>query len=232
MQLTRAGERSSELPAVRHEGVRYDLSPLTDDIDGRFLAGDVVCCVCEAVSTGSLTEIADAAGLRVGAPVARPSAVLRIGQNHEVHAAESGSEPPTAPIIFLKHPNTVVGPYDDVLIRPGATTVGCEVAPAVVSGRTVGPRSRVNGEPRQDSSTADMIFGVHELIRHPSHYLVLEAGDIITTGTPQGGALSGRSPYLTAGEAVELEIDEPGPKRRTAPDLASGGATSCSASRR
>lgn len=76
-------------------------------------------------------------------------------------------------------------------------------------------RSRVNGEPRQDSSTADMIFGAHELVRHLSHYLVLEPGDIINTGTPEGVALSGRFPYLAAGDVVDLEIDGLGAQRQT-----------------
>jgi 2-keto-4-pentenoate hydratase/2-oxohepta-3-ene-1,7-dioic acid hydratase in catechol pathway len=68
-------------------------------------------------------------------------------------------------------------------------------------------RSWINGEPRQDSSTADMIFGVAHLVWHLSQYTVLEPGDLINTGTPEGVALSGRFPYLVAGDRVELEID-------------------------
>jgi 2-keto-4-pentenoate hydratase/2-oxohepta-3-ene-1,7-dioic acid hydratase in catechol pathway len=67
-------------------------------------------------------------------------------------------------------------------------------------------RSWINGEPRQDSSTADMIFGVAHLVWHLSQYTVLEPGDLINTGTPEGVALSGRFPYLVAGDRVELEI--------------------------
>lgn len=114
----------------------YDLGPLTADIDGRFLADGGISRVREALRAGSLAEFPEGEQLRVGAPVARPSAVVCIGQNYAAHAAESGSEPPTAPIIFFKHPNTVVGPYDDVLIPPGAKTVDWEVELAVVIGRT------------------------------------------------------------------------------------------------
>ena len=46
--------------------------------------------------------------------------------------------------------------------------------------------STVNGEPRQDSSTADMIFSVAEIVHHLSQYMVLEPGDLINTGTPDG----------------------------------------------
>jgi 2-keto-4-pentenoate hydratase/2-oxohepta-3-ene-1,7-dioic acid hydratase in catechol pathway len=74
-------------------------------------------------------------------------------------------------------------------------------------------RSWVNGEPRQDSSTADLIFGVDHLIWHLSQFLVLEPGDLLLTGTPEGVALSGRFPYLTAGDVVEIEIDGLGRQR-------------------
>lgn len=67
-------------------------------------------------------------------------------------------------------------------------------------------RSWVNGEPRQDSNTSDMIFSVAHLVHHLSQYLVLEPGDVINTGTPQGVAMSGRFPYLAAGDVMELEI--------------------------
>ena len=74
-------------------------------------------------------------------------------------------------------------------------------------------RSWVNGEPRQDSSTADLIFGVEEIIYQLSQYLVLEPGDLVLTGTPEGVALSGRFPYLEAGDVVEVEIGGLGRQR-------------------
>ncbi len=71
-------------------------------------------------------------------------------------------------------------------------------------------RSWVNDQPRQDSNTADMIFGVADIICALSQYMVLEAGDVICTGTPQGVALSGRFHYLGAGDVMRLEIDRLG----------------------
>lgn len=68
-------------------------------------------------------------------------------------------------------------------------------------------RSWVNGEARQDSSTKDMIFGVSTLIHRLSQVTVLEPGDVLNTGTPEGVALSGRYPYLAAGDLIELRID-------------------------
>jgi len=68
-------------------------------------------------------------------------------------------------------------------------------------------RSWVNGEPRQDSNTSDLIFDVRTVLHHLSQYVTLEPGDLILTGTPQGVALSGRFPYLSPGDVVEVEID-------------------------
>lgn len=76
-------------------------------------------------------------------------------------------------------------------------------------------RSWVNGAPRQDSSTRDMIFDVGFLIWHLSQFTVLEPGDLINTGTPQGVALSGRFPYLAPGDVVEVEVAGLGRQRST-----------------
>ena len=75
-------------------------------------------------------------------------------------------------------------------------------------------RSWVNGEPRQDSSTADQIFDVATTVHHLSQYTELEPGDLVLTGTPEGVAMSGRFPYLAEGDVVELEIDGLGRQRQ------------------
>lgn len=67
-------------------------------------------------------------------------------------------------------------------------------------------RSWVNGEPRQDSTTEDMIFTVATLVWKLSQVTVLEPGDVINTGTPQGVALSGKFEYLRHGDSVRLAI--------------------------
>ena len=89
------------------------------------------------------------------------------------------------------------------------------VTPDEVDHRELRLRTWVNGEPRQDSTTADMIFDVDYLVWHLSQFLTLEPGDLILTGTPQGVALSGRFPYLGVGDVVEVEIDGLGRQRHT-----------------
>ena len=75
-------------------------------------------------------------------------------------------------------------------------------------------RSWVNGEARQDSNSSDQIFDVAAVVHHLSQFATLEPGDLILTGTPEGVALSGRFPYLSVGDVVELEIDGLGRQRQ------------------
>lgn len=280
MRFMRLGPVGEEIPVASVDGLYYDLRPLTQDINGDFLSeGAAVAAgrVNNALGQGELPLLEDADRLRVGSPIARPTAVVCIGQNYAAHAAESGSPPPEVPIIFFKHPNTVVGPYDDVRIPPGAETVDWEVELGIVIGKRarylsspesaaehiagyvisndvserdyqlkqsggqwskgkcaetfnpVGPElvtaeeveandlrlfSRINGEGRQDSNTSDMIFSVLEIVHHLSHYMVLEPGDLINTGTPQGVAISGKYSYLKPGDVMEIGIEGLGQPQR------------------
>ena len=276
MELRRLGPLGAEKPALVGDGVTYRLESLTDDITGACRAEGGIETAAAALAAGDLPVWEGAESERIGAPIARPEAVICIGQNYAEHAAESGAEPPSTPIVFFKHPNTVVGPNDEVPIPPRATKVDWEVELGVVIGRRasylkdeqealdviagyvtshdvserdfqiaesggqwskgkcaenfnpVGPSlvpaaeiepqalrlwSSVNGEARQDSTTSDMIFTVAQLVHHLSQYMVLSPGDLINTGTPQGVALSGRFPYLTDGDVVEMGIEGLGEQR-------------------
>lgn len=281
MRLARFGSYGAEVPAVLEDGVWRDARPalsarpeLHDDFGPAFFAGGGLHHLATLAAT---LEPLDTDGLRRGSPIGRPGAVICVGMNYAAHAAESGSRPPEQPVMFLKLPNTVVGPDDDVAIPRGSTKTDWEVELGIVVGRTAsylaspadaldhvagfvvvndvserdfqlavsggqwskgkccagfsptGPwlvtpdevdhqnlrlRSWVNGEPRQDSSTADMIFDVATIVHHLSQYLVLDPGDLVLTGTPEGVALSGRFPYLAAGDVSEVEIDGLGRARQ------------------
>jgi 2-keto-4-pentenoate hydratase/2-oxohepta-3-ene-1,7-dioic acid hydratase in catechol pathway len=69
-------------------------------------------------------------------------------------------------------------------------------------------RMRVNGEGRQDASTASMVFSVAQLISVLSAGMTIEPGDLLATGTPEGVGM-GRTPpvWLKPGDVVEAEID-------------------------
>ncbi len=73
----------------------------------------------------------------------------------------------------------------------------------------------VNGTQQQRSSTAEMVFGVGELLAYVSGLMTLEPGDLLITGTP-GGVANGRpepKPFLRPGDVVELEVEGLGRQR-------------------
>ncbi len=104
------------------------------EIDGAFLASGGVGRVRDALERGEL-PLVEAEGLRIGAPIARPGKVVCIGLNFSDHAAESGAAVPAEPVVFMKASNTVVGPYDEVLVPRGSVKTDWEVELAVVIGR-------------------------------------------------------------------------------------------------
>jgi len=65
----------------------------------------------------------------------------------------------------------------------------------------------VNGETRQDDTTANMLFSIPDLIGYISTFTTLKPGDVIATGTPTGaGARSDPPRFLTPGDFVEVEV--------------------------
>ena len=78
-------------------------------------------------------------------------------------------------------------------------------------------RSYVNGELRQDGSSADLIFDCAEIVSYVSKYVRLEPGDLIFTGTPSGTALEFKDDlhWLKPGDTVEIEIEGIGTLRNT-----------------
>ncbi|AYN43342.1 FAA hydrolase family protein [Streptomyces dangxiongensis] len=135
MKLLRVGAPGEERPAVRtDDGRLLDLSSVTRDIDGDFLASGGVDRARAAVVAGGLPEL-DTDGLRIGAPLARPGKIICVGLNYRDHAAETGAAIPPRPVVFMKDPGTVVGPCDEVLIPRGSVKTDWEVELAVVIGR-------------------------------------------------------------------------------------------------
>ncbi|MBL1105271.1 fumarylacetoacetate hydrolase family protein [Streptomyces sp. 5-8] len=284
MKLLRVGTAGAERPALLDaDGTLRDLSGLVDDIDGALLADGAALGRVRAAAEAGELPVLDAAGLRVGPPLGRIGKVVCIGLNYHDHARETGVEPPTEPVVFLKAPDTVVGPHDTVLVPRGSVKTDWEVELAVVIGRTarylesaeeglahvagyavahdvserefqierggtwdkgkncetfnpLGPwlvtadevadpqalalRLWVNGELKQDGTTAEQIFPVGEVVRYLSRFMTLHPGDVINTGTPAGVAMGQPEPkpYLRAGDVVELEIEGLGRQRQQLKD--------------
>ncbi len=141
MRLMRIGDQGAERPVVavgEHDYV--DVSDVVADFDSAFFADPAAMTslslvVSERVARGSVRTFGNE---RIGAPIARPHQILCIGLNYADHAAESGAEVPSEPIIFNKAPNTMVGPHDDVCIPRGSVKTDWEVELGVV----VGTRAR------------------------------------------------------------------------------------------
>ncbi|MFF8400845.1 fumarylacetoacetate hydrolase family protein [Streptomyces sp. NPDC015684] len=284
MKLLRVGTAGAERPALLDaEGTLRDLSGLVDDVDGALLADDVALGRVRAAAEAGALPVLDAAGLRIGPPVARIGKIVCIGLNYHDHARETGAEPPSEPVVFFKAPDTVVGPNDTVLVPRGSVKTDWEVELAVVIGRTarylasakeglahvagytvahdvserefqierggtwdkgkncetfnpLGPwlvtadevpdpqrlplRLWVNGELKQDGTTAEQIFPVGEVVRYVSRFMTLYPGDVINTGTPAGVAMGQPEPkpYLRSGDVVELEIEGLGRQRQELKD--------------
>ncbi|MBA2740577.1 MAG: fumarylacetoacetate hydrolase family protein [Actinobacteria bacterium] len=204
-----------------------------------------------------------------GLPIERPSKIVCVGLNYSDHAEEQGAELPTAPLLFAKWPNALIGPGEPIVIPPvvgkcdyeaelgvvigsrvrgvskenafaavlgyicandvsardlqfadGQWTRGkspdtfCPVGPALVPAAEVSDphnlriRAIVSGEVLQDSTTANLIFGVDEIISHAAQTMTLEPGDLILTGTPAGvGVFRDPQRLLEPGDEVTVEIE-------------------------
>ncbi|HEY4270022.1 MAG TPA: fumarylacetoacetate hydrolase family protein [Galbitalea sp.] len=272
MAFARLGEFGNEIPVLQQDGESYDLRSLTADIDGAFLASDGIRRARAAVSGGSLPKLDGASSLRVGAPIANPTKIVCIGLNYRDHAEETHAALPAEPVVFMKDPSTIVGPFDTVFVPRKSVKTDWEVELGIVIGQearyldspadadsviagyvlahdvserefqierggqwdkgkscetfnplgpilvpadeiadpqALGMRLWVNGELKQDGTTANMIFGIRHVVWYLSQFMVLRPGDLINTGTPAGVALGQPEPkpYLRGGDVVELEID-------------------------
>jgi 2,4-didehydro-3-deoxy-L-rhamnonate hydrolase len=279
MKLLRFGAPGQERPGVQlAEGVRIDASALLADYDEAFFANGGPGALRQWVDREGRRARRVAPDTRIGPVIARPSKIVCVGLDVRDHAAESGMDLPTEPVIFFKSSSSLARPNDDLVIPRGATKVDWEVELAVGIGKRAGYVDReqarshiagfvlhndyserafqlarggqwvkgksadtfaplgpwlstpdeiddpqrlgmwltVNGESRQKSTTANVLFDVFTLVSYISQFMTLLPGDVISTGTPAGVAL-GMKPeprYLATGDVVELGIDGLGSERQ------------------
>lgn len=277
MRFARRGAPGSERVIVEIDGESYIVPPELGDLNGRFHEDGALEHLA-GMDASTLSPYDPTGDERWAAPIAQPGKVVCVGLNYRDHAAETGADIPAEPVVFMKDPSTVVGPFDDILIPRGSVKTDWEVELGVVIGRTAryldsvesaadciagyvlshdvserefqlerggqwdkgkscetfnpcGPWfvpasevrdpqalrlwASVNGEMRQDGTTADMVFSVHEIVRYLSQFMVLRPGDLVNTGTPAGVGLGMPTPvYLRGGDVVELGIDGLGTARQ------------------
>jgi 2-keto-4-pentenoate hydratase/2-oxohepta-3-ene-1,7-dioic acid hydratase in catechol pathway len=267
MKLMRVGPMGRERPAMLDgEEVLRDLSGEIDDVAGEVLS-DAGLDRLRGLDPATLPQMA---ADRIGPCVGRIGKMICIGLNYSDHAAETGAEVPSEPIMFMKATTAICGPDDEVLIPRGSEKTDWEVELGVVIGTTAryvaeedalshvagycvvndvserafqterggqwvkgksadtfGPTGPwlvtrdevpdpqalkmwldVDGERRQDGSTATMVFGVAHLVSYCSQFMTLAPGDIISTGTPPGVGMGMKPPtYLQAGQTMRLGIE-------------------------
>jgi 2-keto-4-pentenoate hydratase/2-oxohepta-3-ene-1,7-dioic acid hydratase in catechol pathway len=86
-------------------------------------------------------------------------------------------------------------------------------ADEVADPQNLGITTRLNGEIRQNSNTANMIFRCSYIISYLSNYMTLKPGDVISTGTPEGvilGMPQEKQVWIRNGDVVEISIDKLG----------------------
>jgi 2-keto-4-pentenoate hydratase/2-oxohepta-3-ene-1,7-dioic acid hydratase in catechol pathway len=280
MKLIKFGQQGSEKPGViLSNGTTIDVSAFTPDFDEAFFESSGLERLSAWLEMNASNAPQVPAGIRLGAPLARPSKIICIGLNYSDHAKESGMAVPVEPIIFFKSTTALTGPNDGLMIPEGSEKTDWEVELAVVIGKTarsvsedaamdyvagyvlhndyserawqlerggqwvkgksadtfapLGPWLatkeeipdphilrlwlKVNGEMKQDGTTANLIFKIPFLVSYLSRFMTLLPGDVISTGTPAGVGLGFNPPqYLRVGDTVELGIDGLGSQKQTA----------------
>lgn len=135
MKLIRFGDLGNEKPGIlNYKGERKDLSAVFKDWDRTFFQNNGMAHLKEILTdTSQFPDVTE--NVRWASCIARPGKVICIGLNYSDHAAESGMAIPTEPIVFQKGANTVVGPYDDILIPRKSTKTDWEVELGIVIGK-------------------------------------------------------------------------------------------------
>ena len=271
MKLLRIGKKNYEKPAIlSKDGKIIDISSCIKDFNPDNLNFETISKL-QSIDLSSLPELSSSE--RIGSCITNPGKFIAIGLNFSDHAAETGSKPPSEPIVFMKATSCINGPNDDIEITKDSKKLDWEVELGIVIGKetkhisesqaqdhilgyclvndiserewqiekmgqwvkgkshdTYGPIGPylvtkdeiadvnnlkmsldVNGTRMQTGNTSTMIFNVDIIVSYLSKFMSLQAGDIITTGTPPGVGM-GMKPqqFLKAGDTMKLSIENLG----------------------
>ena len=133
MKIARFGQVGSERPAVM---LNQNQAVYVDHLIKDWNRSELEAGAFEKVKSADLSSQTpfDIAGLRIASPVARPTKLICIGLNYARHAAEAGMTPPPEPVVFMKAPDCLIGPNDEIAIPPNSTATDYEVELAIVIG--------------------------------------------------------------------------------------------------
>ena len=224
MRLVRFGERGCEEPGVLlPDGRMVDASGEFCDYDEGFFATGGLEALAVWVEEGCPGGGTVDPLVRLGPPVARPSKIVCVGKNYLDHAMEFGEGVPEDEALDCVAGFSTFCDFSERAFqkeRGGQWTKGksadtfAPMGPWLVTADEVAdPQAlrlwcRVNGEPRQNGWTGDMLHPVRKLVSHISHFMTLLPGDVIATGTPAGVGMGMKPPrYLRPGDLVECGVE-------------------------
>ena len=275
MKFLRVGNKNKEKPAVvDSNGIIRDISTIIPDLNSQTIVQQTI----EKVSKTNINKLPEISpDIRVGSCVANPEKFIGIGLNYIDHAKETGANPPSEPIIFMKANSSISGPNDDVIIPKNSKKTDWEIELGIVIGKkaqyisekesyehifgfcivndiserefqiersgqwdkgkgcdTFGPigpylvtvdeiknvqnlnlELKLNGKIMQKGNSNKMIFNVKHIVSYLSHFMTLNPGDIITTGTPPGvGMAKNPQIFLKSGDEMLLNIDKLGSQKQ------------------
>jgi 2,4-diketo-3-deoxy-L-fuconate hydrolase len=136
MKLIRFGAAGAEKPGIiNKKGQRLDVSSFGEDYNEVFFEKDGIKRLITWLSKNidNCPRISEEE--RLGPPICRPSKIVCVGLNYAKHAAESGMQLPTEPVLFFKSTTAICGANDDVIIPRGSKKTDWEVELAVVIGK-------------------------------------------------------------------------------------------------
>ncbi len=135
MRLCRVGRAGEERPAIVTDAGTFDVSSFGHDYGSAFFAGDGLERLRAFVARelSACPRVPDSE--RVGPCVERPVKIVCVGRNYRAHAAETGADLPTEPLLFMKATTAFAAPYDDLTLPRGAVQADWEVELAVVIGK-------------------------------------------------------------------------------------------------
>lgn len=133
MRIARIGEKGSEKPVVVLENHYINVESLITDWDRHSLENGAF----EKVSSADLSGLPtlNKGSARIGSPINKPTKVICIGLNYLGHIKETNADTPAEPVVFMKAPDSVTGPNDDIVIPPNSNATDYEVELVIVIGK-------------------------------------------------------------------------------------------------
>ena len=133
MNIARIGAAGAEKPAIIEGDEAIFVDSLISDWDRKSLTDGALAKIAKA-DLSKLPRVSTS-GVRFGSPISQPTKLICVGLNYLAHVKEGGFDTPPEPVIFMKAPDSLTGPNDQVVIPPNSTATDYEVELAIVIGK-------------------------------------------------------------------------------------------------